>query len=170
MDFGNPTQGERVSSQDPYSTPTKKWDMRFLRLCEEIASWSKDPSTQVGSVIVRPDRTIATMGYNGFPRGFSDNPGLYEDRDKKYKYVVHAEANAIVSAREPLHNYTLYCSLMPCQDCTKLAIQAGIRRFVAYSPSAQQLSRLSDSFNAAEQMIMETGCTATWYPRFNVPD
>ena len=50
----------------------EKWDRRFLALAEHVADWSKDPSTKTGAVIVRPDRTIASMGYNGFPRGMAD--------------------------------------------------------------------------------------------------
>jgi dCMP deaminase len=93
-----------------------KWDVRFLELANHIAQWSKDPSTKVGAVIVRPDRTICSVGYNGFPRGVDDNEERYMDRPTKYEFVVHAEANAIIHAREPLHDYILYTyPLMPCE-------------------------------------------------------
>lgn len=144
----------------------EKWDMRFLRLAREIASWSKDPSTQVGAVIVRPDKTIASLGYNGFPRGIPDRPETYANREEKYRYIVHAEANAIVSAREPLFGYTLYTLPLPvCQDCCKLALQAGIMRFVSLIPSPEQYQRWGASLTASDWMIMEAGASSTCYDR-----
>lgn len=109
------------------------WDVSYL----EMADWwanrrSKDPSTKVGAVIVRPDKTPASFGFNGFPRGLSDAPELYEDRDYKLAVVVHAEENAILMAREPLHGCTIYVSrLTPCAHCASLIIQSGITRVVA---------------------------------------
>ena len=103
------------------------WHDRFFEMARMVGSWSKDPSTQVGAVIVRPDRTIASVGYNGFPRGVEDTPDKLEDRPAKYLWTVHAEANAILSAREPLHGCTLYVTpLHPCANCAGLIIQAGI--------------------------------------------
>ena len=97
------------------------WDERFFALADMVGSWSKDPSTKVGAVIIRPDRTIASVGYNGFPRGVYDGPEIYEDRPRKLLRTVHAEANAILSAREPLHGYTLYVTpLHPCANCSGL--------------------------------------------------
>jgi dCMP deaminase len=94
-----------------------KWDTRFLDLAALVASWSKDPSTKVGAVIVRPDRTVASLGYNGFPRGVADTESRYEDRETKYQLVVHAEANAIISAGESVKGMTMYGTLFPCCDC-----------------------------------------------------
>lgn len=113
---------------------TERWDRRFLGVAEHVSQWSKDPSTRCGAVVVRPDRTIASLGYNGFPRGCSDEPELYRDRDLKYDRVVHAELNAILSAREPLRGYILY-SWPPgqgptCARCAAAVIQAGIARVV----------------------------------------
>lgn len=64
-----------------------KWDGRFLDLAVLVGEWSKDPSTKVGAVLVRPDRTIAAVGFNGFPRGVLDHPERYEDRPTKYEMV-----------------------------------------------------------------------------------
>ena len=66
------------------------WHQRFLALAAHVGSWSKDPSTKVGAVIVRNDRTIVSVGYNGFPRHCDDDPELYADRTKKYPRTVHA--------------------------------------------------------------------------------
>lgn len=109
------------------------WDHDYLWLAEH---WglrrSKDPSTKVGAVIVRPNMTPVSIGYNGFPRGVDDSPALYEDRAEKYPRTVHAEMNAILMAREPLDGCSLYVHpLFPCANCAGAIIQAGIRRVVA---------------------------------------
>ena len=69
---------------------TSKWDTRFLSLAEHISSWSKDPSTKVGAAIIGPYRDIISLGYNGFPRGVEDTPERLENRELKYKMIVHA--------------------------------------------------------------------------------
>jgi len=109
-----------------------KWDHRFLDLADRIAAWSKDPSTKVGAIIVRPNRTLCSVGYNGFPRGVEDTEERYEDRETKYQMVVHAEINAILTAEEELKAYTLYVSpLHPCPQCAAAIIQVGIKRVVS---------------------------------------
>ena len=74
-----------------------KWDLRFKNLALEVSQWSKDPSTKVGCIAVKDRKVIAT-GYNGFPAGISDNKEDYENRDIKYKKIVHAEKNMIYNA------------------------------------------------------------------------
>jgi dCMP deaminase len=93
---------------------------------------SKDPSTQVGAIIVNDKKQILASGYNGFPRGLDDNVYSWnresEDwEDSKYPYVVHAEANAILNATTTLDNAKIYVSLFPCNECAKLIIQSGIK-------------------------------------------
>ena len=73
------------------------WDKRFLDLAEHVAGWSKDPSTQVGCVIVNDKRVVVGLGYNGFPRGVEDTPERLNDRPTKYLMVQHAEVNAILN-------------------------------------------------------------------------
>ena len=115
----------------------EKWDVRFLELAEHISQWSKDPSTKVGAVIVRPDKTIASVGYNGFPKGVADLEERYDDRETKYKMVVHAELNAILNAKEPLDDCTIYIwptLIVPaiCDRCLVAAIQVGIKTIVCH--------------------------------------
>lgn len=108
------------------------WDLRFLAMAAHIAEWSKDPSTQVGAVITRPDRTVVSLGYNGFSRGVFDGPARYADRDFKYEAIVHGEMNAILTARESLYGCTLYTwPLPPCSRCSAMIIQTGIKRVVS---------------------------------------
>jgi dCMP deaminase len=110
-----------------------KWDTRFLKLAKEVALWSKDPSTQVGAVVVK-DRRILATGYNGFPRGIYDDESWYKNRDVKYMFVVHAEMNCIYNATEAgvsLKGSTLYVHSLPvCPECAKGVIQVGIERIV----------------------------------------
>jgi dCMP deaminase len=108
-----------------------KWDQRFIELAKFISDWSKDPSTKVGAVLVRPDRTVAAIGFNGFARGVADHHHRYADRPTKYEMVVHAELNAILNARESVAGYTLYVTpLPPCSQCAAAIIQQGIKRVV----------------------------------------
>ena len=78
-----------------------KWDKRFLEMAKLVASWSKDPSTQVGAVAVR-NRTVIAQGYNGLPRGMKDTHDRLTVRTLKIKRIVHAEMNAIYNAAENL--------------------------------------------------------------------
>ena len=112
----------------------KKWDLRFLDLAQHIAQWSKDPSTKVGAVIVRPDKTICSVGYNGFPRGIEDTEERLNNRDLKYPCMVHAEMNAILNSKESLDGYILYISsptyfAPTCDRCAVHIIQR-----IRYSP------------------------------------
>ena len=144
-----------------------KWSTRFLDLADHVASWSKDPSRKIGAVIVRPDRTIVSVGYNGFPRGVDDSPERYEDRSVKYSFVCHAEMNAITSSREALHDCTLYVSpLYPCKDCAKMIIQCGIRRVVT-----RMVAEKHDEFqfDAAQTMFKEAA-VMVWTEQENVND
>lgn len=130
-----------------------KWDQRFLDLAAHIGSWSKDPGTRVGAVIVRPDRTIASVGYNGFPRGVDDT---YGTRDDKLLRTVHAEMNAILSANEKLTGCTLYVyPLCPCANCAAAIIQAGITMVV--HPLHKPRPEWEASFMVATDMLTQAG-------------
>lgn len=108
-----------------------KWDLRYLNLSREVSTWSQDPSTQTGAVIVRPDWSVASVGFNGFPKGMPDSPELYANRDEKYSRIVHCEMNAREHAPEKVTGYTLYTyPFASCDRCAVHMIQAGITRFV----------------------------------------
>ena len=131
-----------------------KWTARFLDLAEEVSSWSKDPSSRVGAAIVRPDRTICSVGFNGFPRGVKDDMSIMANRDTKLLRMVHAELNAILSAKEPLVGYSIFVwPFQPCAQCAAAIIQSGIKD--VYCPVNDHLAheRWSDSFKAALQML-----------------
>lgn len=92
------------------------WLERGLTLAETVASWSKDPSSKVGACILRPDKSIASVGFNGFPSWEPDDERL-SDRAAKYPIIVHAESNAIRYAREDISTYTICVTLPPCETC-----------------------------------------------------
>lgn len=128
-------------------------------MADHVALRSRDPSTQVGAVLVRPDRTIAAVGYNGFPRNCLDFDELYADRDTKLMRTVHAEVNAILSAGGPVRGCTLYVSpLHPCAHCAGIIIQAGIVRVVARMASEIPAAWVK-SFDAAKRLFLEANVT-----------
>ena len=137
---------------------TDKWDSRFMEMAELVSTWSKDPSTQIGVVIVDPLRRIVSTGYNGFPRGLSDAPERYEERSMKYAHIVHGELNAILSAdSRRLEGATLYLAGLPgppCANCMKHILQTGIKRIVSTSGdySERWLEDFSISFGMMEQV------------------
>lgn len=111
------------------------WDRKFLSAALLVASWSKDPSTQVGCVITDGDHNQLSGGFNGFPRGIADDDRLH-DRETKLKLIVHAEANAVAAAARNGHalkGSTAYVTLPPCSQCAALLIQAGVYRVVFVS-------------------------------------
>ncbi|HNQ98379.1 MAG TPA: deaminase [Trueperaceae bacterium] len=144
-----------MSSQD-------KWDIRFLQLAEIVAQWSRDPSTKCGAVIVRPDRTVASLGFNGFPRGMYDAEALYHDRDEKYSRVVHAEINAVLHAHGPVAGCTLYTWPFCCCDrCAVQMIQAGITRVVSPSLPADKAERWERVLIRSLRYFQECGVEVT---------
>lgn len=104
-----------------------KWAKRFLDLATLVASWSKDPSTHVGAVIVDAKNRIISVGFNGFPHGTED---AIVDRDEKLRRTIHAEENAILFANRSIEGCTLYVTHHPCARCTAKLIQTGIARIV----------------------------------------
>jgi dCMP deaminase len=141
-----------------YFDPNAKWDDRGLALAEHVGGWSKDPSTQTGCVLMRSDHTIAGVGYNGFPRGVEDSDERLNNRPVKYAMVVHAEANAILTAGFDAEGCTAYVTPWPpCSSCAALLIQAGVVRVVAPDATAEQKERWGDSFIHATTMLQEAG-------------
>jgi len=110
------------------------WDETFMLVAAVIGQRSKDPNTQIGACVVDESNVIVGLGYNGFPRGCSDNslPWRREGNflEKKYAYVVHAERNAIYNANKYVAGCKLYCYLFPCNECAKTIIQVGIKEII----------------------------------------
>lgn len=103
-----------------------KWIQRMLQLAKFVASWSKDPSTKVGAVIVRGN-ALVSMGYNGFPRRVRDELERLADRETRLLFTVHAELNAILQAKRDLEGMALISTHAPCPSCAAAIAQSGIR-------------------------------------------
>jgi dCMP deaminase len=109
------------------------WDEYYLDICKVVAARSKDPNTQIGCVIAGPAHEIRSTGYNSLPRGIRDDVPERLERPTKYLWMEHAERNAIYNAARcgtPLEGCTLYVEIMPCMDCGRAIVQAGIRQVV----------------------------------------
>ena len=134
-----------------------KWDTRFLELAKQIASWSKDPSTKVGCVVVGPDREIRSTGFNGLPRGIKDSDERLNNREIKYPMICHAEENAIMHAARigiSLKECKAYVTWPPCTRCARSLIQAGITE-VIYPKSVDIPERWATDFDLSLNMFKE---------------
>ena len=114
------------------------WDEYFMGIAMLAARRSKDPNTQVGACIVSKDNIIISTGYNGMPKGCSDDEFPWEREGQqdmtKYPYVVHAELNAILNANgRDLRGSRLYVALFPCNECAKAIIQSGVKEVLYLS-------------------------------------
>ncbi len=136
------------------------WDEYFMGVAILASQRSKDPSTQVGACIIDGDKRILSTGYNGFPKGCSDDEFPW-NRDEsigetKYQYVVHAELNAILNASgKKLAGSTLYVGLFPCNECAKAIIQSGIKEVVYLSDKYHS----TPSMAASRKMLESAGIT-----------
>lgn len=133
------------------------WNSRFMNLSQEVSTWSKDPSTKVGCVLVDDRRRVVGLGYNGFPRGVEDTEERLNDRPTKYLMVQHAEVNAVLQCVGEARGSTAYVTHRPCATCTGVLIQAGISKIVTNRPSAGLIERFADSFAASDAMLSEAG-------------
>lgn len=107
-----------------------RYDVAYLKMAREWAKLSNCKRKQVGALIVK-DSMIISDGYNGTPSGFENC--CEDENEKTLWYVLHAEANAIMKVAKSTHNSngaTLYITLSPCKECSKLVFQSGIRRVV----------------------------------------
>lgn len=142
-----------------------KWDIRFLRLAREISTWSKDPSTKVGAVLVGPGRDVISVGYNGFARGCCDHPDKYADRATKLASVIHGEENALLfSDRWRLLGATCYTfPWQPCGPCASKLIQAGIKRVVSLTADDAVIKRWGASLEVGEANFKDSNVELKLY-------
>lgn len=138
------------------------WDEYFMGVAMLAGKRSKDPSTQVGACIVDNDNKILSQGYNGLPRGCSDDefPWSREGSmlETKYPYVVHAELNAILNSRgTDLYGSKIYVGLFPCNECAKAIIQSGIKEVVYLSDKYAD----TDIVKASKRLFIAAGVKIT---------
>lgn len=144
------------------------WDSYFMGVALLSSKRSKDPNTQVGACIINQDKRIIGIGYNGFPRGCEDDLFPWESEgsftETKYPYVVHAEPNAILNATTPLTGASIYVTLFPCHECSKLIIQSGIREIVYL----EEKYNGTESDVAAKKMLESAGIQYRKLPNMKV--
>ena len=138
------------------------WDHYFLSICRVVSARSKDPSTQIGCVIVGPAREIRSTGYNSFPRGIRDDVPERLERPEKYLWIEHAERNAVYNAARhgaSLEGCTLYCQLTPCMDCARAIVQAGISEVVLDAAFVRMYKgqQYIPHFDSANILLAEAG-------------
>ena len=136
------------------------WDEYFMGIAMLAARRSKDPNTQVGACIVSQDNIIISTGYNGMPKGCSDDEFPWErtGAETKYPYVVHAELNAILNANgRDLRGSRIYVALFPCNECAKAIIQSGVKEVLYLS------DKYKDSMTdlASKRMLRAAGVKFT---------
>ena len=134
------------------------WDSRFMRIAKEVQSWSKDPSTKCGCVLVH-DRRIISTGYNGLPASLSDSLDRYQNREFKLATIIHAEKNAIFNAAKngaSTEGATAYVTWPPCSQCASALIQAGVSKVVCPDPKTGP-ERWVSNFLLANDLLYEAG-------------
>ena len=134
------------------------WDDYFMSVALLSGKRSKDPNTQVGACIVNKNNVIESIGYNGLPKGCSDDEFPWEKEGEmlntKYPFVVHAELNAILNAKgKDLSGCKIYVALFPCNECAKAIIQSGISEVVYLSDKYSN----TDSVKASKMMFKCAG-------------
>ena len=146
------------------------WDEYFMGVAMLAAQRSKDPNTQVGACIVSKDNIIISTGYNGMPKGCSDDefPWNRDGAETKYPFVVHAELNAILNANgRDLRNSKIYVALFPCNECAKAIIQSGIREIYylsdkyADTPGTKASKRMLDAAGVKYTQLVPSVDTIT---------
>lgn len=124
------------------------WDEYFMGIALLSAQRSKDPNSQVGACIVNDEKRILSIGYNGAPKGLSDDvmpwDRVGEFCNTKYAYVCHSELNAILNYNGNLKGTILYVTLFPCNECAKVLAQSGIKEVIY----------LSDKYNGTDSDIV----------------
>lgn len=139
------------------------WHKRYMDMAKLVASWSKDPSSQVGAVIVNDKKIVVGMGYNGFARGVGDHDFMYKDRSIKYEVVIHAEINAILNATGSVENCIIYTTHPPCSRCTAVLIQSGLRGCMYDLQSDEFMERFAESLKLSNLQARDAGFSIMEY-------
>jgi len=143
------------------------WDAFFMGLALLACERSKDPSTQVGACVVGNKNQILSVGYNGFPRGCSDDSGHWgrdgEFLETKYARVCHAELNTILLSHGDIEGAKMYVTLFPCNECAKIIIQSGIKEIIYYNDKYAD----TDAVRISKALFDEAGVKYQSYEQEN---
>lgn len=132
---------------------------QYYELAETQARiFSKDPSTKVGAILLAPESLqVLSLGYNGMPRGIAEKDARRWERPIKYRYVEHAERNALYNACRhgtPIEGAIAVVTMFPCTDCTRALIQCGVRCIVTKVPDLT-CERWGADFAISLEMLQE---------------
>lgn len=134
------------------------WDLYFISMLYLVAMKSKDKKTQHGAIIVGSDNEIRSTGYNSFPRGIDDNKPERQERPEKYYWVEHSERNAIYNAARvgvPLKGCKIYVTDLPCMDCARAIVQAGITEVIYHVLKAYERPIIWDEHHQRSLTLFE---------------
>ena len=137
-----------------------KWTGRLLKLAKDISNWSKDESTKVGAVITTLDGAPVSWGFNGMPMGIDDSVPERHIRPEKYKWMCHAERNAMdLASRSDLSDCVMFVTFFPCTNCAQSIIQRKIKCVVIdtnFMPDKMP-DRWKEDMKIAQEMLVEAG-------------
>lgn len=125
-----------------------------MNMAHDVAKWSKDPSTQVGCVIAR-DKFVVSVGFNGFPKNTYDLEETYNDKEEKYRRTLHAELNAVLSAKQDLSECSAFVTAPCCSQCAAVFVQAGLKAVYMEIPSKDFAHRWKESIVSAINLFRE---------------
>ncbi|KAK2975592.1 hypothetical protein RJ640_014079 [Escallonia rubra] len=158
---------KKAFSQSPFDPSKRKgylsWDDYFMAIAFLSAERSKDPNRQVGACLVSQDGIILGIGYNGFPRGCSDDKLPWSKKSKtgdpletKYPYVCHAEVNAILNTNHAsAAGQRLYVTMFPCNECAKIIIQSGVSEVIYFVE--KRLDNSETAYVASHKLLSMAG-------------
>ena len=135
------------------------WNLRFMKLADYIAQWSKDRGAKVGAVIVM-DKEVVSMGYNGFPRNCDDEVEKRFERPLKYEWTLHAEQNAIINAARrgiSIMGASMYLNWFPCSLCAGMIVNAGIKKLYCDKEPDFTNATFGEGFKIAIEKLAEGG-------------
>lgn len=143
------------------------WKEYFRSIAHQIKLKSKDRHTKIGAIIVGTDNEIVSTGYNSFPRGIRDDVDLRQERPEKYYFFEHAERNAIYNAARigvSTKDCTMYLTCgIPCADCARGIINAGIRRIVVEEEGEPVSDKWSEHAERSLIMFHEAGVVIDYF-------
>lgn len=135
-------------------TKRQTWIEFYLDLAKLVSTRSKDKSTKVGACITK-GKKLVNIGYNGFAANVKDTLLRLNTREIKLKLTLHAELNAILTAKQDLTGCTLYCTHVPCAQCASIIAQTGIERVICYTPDPEFLERWKEDIDLTMEVFKE---------------
>jgi dCMP deaminase len=139
--------------------------VNMMRIATAVSEGSKDPKRKVGAIIVKPDGSPISWGYNGLARGLHDTQARLNDPETKLQLVVHAEANAVFNAARSGTSTLggiMLATLFPCVNCANAIIQAGITEVICPDTKAlEPRSKWSAAMDTSMELLLEAGVKLT---------